>query len=569
VRTALRVVHGLARPRAVQPLGAGVIAQVARTGERVRVDVYDPACSPLAALDDLVGDAGPAGSVLAVPLRVATRLVGVLGVHAARPGAFGPEDEELLGTLATHAATAIANAQLYAESEAERRQSEALVEVARAVSGSLRLGEVLRLVLRHAMGLLRAEGAVVALERDAWLHVVAGVGCVEVMAGAHLPADAGLLGRALVADEPVIANAVSAAELHPPIADLARIDQVTIVPLATAQGRIGVLAVVNRGSDFGPADARVLVRLAEQVALAILNARLFEAVETATREWKVAFDAITSGMAVLDADGRVTRCNARAAELLLGHATPRAALGAPFVAALTGEPEPSTRVVLADERPGDAAPLPGGELGALLGRVLRHGGPARQVVHAAERAFDVSVAPHPAGGGGDVRRRERAAHPRRSPSRVGGPLHPARRGGVGRDPHLRRAWSGHERQRRLRARRSAPEGAADRDAVRAARRPARSRRGRGARGRGARGARVRRELRWRDPRGCERSRIGHHRAGRRGRRRGTGRTRRRARRHRGAPARHAPRRTRAAGAMGSWWVASRTSSTIRSPAFSR
>ena len=403
VRTAIRVVHGLARPRAEQPLGHGPIAQVARTGDGVRVDVYDPACSPLAAADDLVGDGGPAGSALAVPMRVGKRLLGVLAVHAVAPGAFGAEDEELLRTVAAHAATAIANARLYAESEAERRQGEALAAVARAVGGSLRQGEVMRLVLRHAVGLLRAEGAVVALERGGWLHVVAGVGCAELMAGAHVPGGSGLLGEALRAEAPLIENAIVPGALAAPIADVARVDRAVLVPLTTAQGRIGVLAVVNRGEEFGAADARTLARLAEQVSLAILNARLFEAVETATREWKAAVDAITSGLAVLDADGRVVRCNARAAELLLGRPAPKEILGATFASALTGTPEPAVPLLAADEgAAGEAGDAPEGAgpggVGAFVQRVLRGAAPERRVVRVDARAFDLAGAPHPAGG---------------------------------------------------------------------------------------------------------------------------------------------------------------------------
>src|SRR5206468_10827033 len=115
----------------------------ARRGAPVRDDDYDPARSALAAADDVVGDAGPAGSVLAVPMLAGIQLVGVIAVHTPRPGAYTAEDEEVLLTIGAQAATAMTNARLYAESQRERRQSEALADVARAVGESLRLGEVL------------------------------------------------------------------------------------------------------------------------------------------------------------------------------------------------------------------------------------------------------------------------------------------------------------------------------------------------------------------------------------------------------------------------------------------
>ena len=342
VRTALRQVLGLQRPRADQPLGDGPIGEVARTGSTVREDEYDAATSPLAAADDLVGDGGPARSVLAVPMRVGTQLIGVLAIHAAAPRAFGPEQEELVRTLAAQAGTAIANARLFAESEAERRQSEALVAVARAVGESLRLGEVMRLVLRHTVGLLRAEGACIALRRDEWMHVLAGVGCVELLAGVHLPVGGSLIGQALRDNAPLLRNDVARqGEQYASFDGVATIDKTVIVPLRTTDGAIGVISVVNRDADFGPVDVRVLERLAEHVAVAIMNARLFEEVEASTREWQVSFDAIAAGMAVLDEDGRMLRCNARAATLL-GAAAPAELLGLSLAARLAGR---------ADERP--------------------------------------------------------------------------------------------------------------------------------------------------------------------------------------------------------------------------
>ena len=381
VRTAARQVRGLARGRADQPLGAGPLAEAARTGLSVRVDDYDPARSPLAAADDVVGDAGPAGSVLAAPMRVGTQLVGVVAVHAGATHAFRTEHEELLRAVAAQAGTAIANARLFAESEAERRQSEALADVARAVGGSLRIGEVLRLILRHTSALLRAGGACVALQRDDYLHVVAGVGAAGLLSGVHVPVASSMMGRAVRDGRPYISNDVPDDDAHyRPLGRLATLEKAVLVPLVTAQGPIGVIAALNRDADFVDADARVLQRLADHVAVAIVNARLFEEVTTATREWKVAFDAIAAGMVVLDEQGAVVRCNQRAAELV-GAPGPKALLGRDFREALgVGAPSLGASDVLAEVS----------ARGETARGTLRMGGGVRRL--------DVVAAPHPDGG---------------------------------------------------------------------------------------------------------------------------------------------------------------------------
>jgi len=377
--TLLRLVQNAERPRPAAPLGRGVLAEVARTGRPVRVAEYDPERSPLAAADDVVGDAGPAGSVLAVPMLVGIQLVGVIAVHHAHPSAYTAEDEELLLTVGTQAAIALTNARLYAESERERRQSEALADIARAVGESLRLGEVLHLILRHASALLRADGAYVALRQHDYLHVVAGVGGAELLAGMHLPTEGSMTGRVVLDGTSLISNAVATdPHVYRPTQRVSGAEKAVIAPLVTAQGPIGAIAVVNRAAEFTDDDARVLQRLADHVAVAIVNARLFGEVAEATREWAVAFDAIASGLAVVDEDGRVTRCNARAAQIV-GATSPADLVGCDLHEA-----------VLQD--------VPAG--GSPVERALAGAGVSRGAVRSVRRSkvFDVVASPHPNGG---------------------------------------------------------------------------------------------------------------------------------------------------------------------------
>ena len=377
--TTLRFVRGVEAPRPSMPLGGGPISEVARTGRALRLDHYEPSVTPFAAGDDVVGDGGPAGSVLVVPMLLGVRLAGVIAVHAAEREAFDADDEELLRAIASQAATALANAALYAESQRERRQSEALADVARAVGASLRLSEVLRLILRHAMALLRTEGGTVSLLKGAAAEIVAGAGSGEALAGMHLPLHGSLTGRVLRQGRTAIENDVEAEpEAHGPARERVSIRRAVLAPLVTKQGTIGVLSVFNRASGFTEADARILQRLADQVAVAIVNARLFEEAAEATREWTVAFDAIASGLVVLDADGRIVRSNARARQLA-GAAEGESLAGLPFDEAVFGES-------MGEE--------------AVHRSALRDARVARGTHRAERRAriFDVLAAPHPSGG---------------------------------------------------------------------------------------------------------------------------------------------------------------------------
>ena len=373
------IVGELVRPLRTMPLGTGPLGEAARTGETVHVAPYDPAASPLAASDDVLMGLPRGGSVLAVPMMHGRRLLGVVALHDPREDAFDDDAREVIGMLARHAAGALSNARLFAESERERRQSEAMAEIARAVGESLKMGEVLRLILRHGMALLQAEGACVALREGEYLHVVSALGIAELLSGVHLPMAGSLSGRVVATGEAVVTNDIVAEpDVHRPTVWLLPLHRSVIVPLMTARGILGSLAVYNRQAEFTADDARVLQRLADQVAVAVVNARLYEEVRDATREWSAAFDSIGVGMCLVDDGGLITRSNSRASQLTMD-GTLRILMGRPFYQTLLGS------------RPEDG--------GDPLARAIEDGVQSRCVCEGANgRWLDILAVPHPNGG---------------------------------------------------------------------------------------------------------------------------------------------------------------------------
>ncbi|MFI5231049.1 MAG: PAS domain S-box protein [Gemmatimonadales bacterium] len=327
------------------------------------------------------GGSAPAPAVLAVPLRAGYKLAGVAAVYGDELAAFGEEEEELLGTLGTTAATALANAALFAESVREKRQSEALAALAASLGLSLRLSDVLRLSLRHAAAILGAEGAVVALRREEYLHIVAAEGTATAVQGIYVPIAESHTGRAMLEGRTLIMNNVTADGVaYERTRALGPVQKVVAAPLLTPDGPIGVLSVGNREADFTEEDGRVAERLAAQLALAVVNARLYEEASDATRELSAAFDAIAGGMAVLDGEGFITRHNARLAAFS-GLDAGDALVGRAFFAVLLREP-----------RELDASdPLGTAILRREVGR-----GTVRQPWTG--KVFDIVASPHPAGG---------------------------------------------------------------------------------------------------------------------------------------------------------------------------
>ncbi|HEX2716676.1 MAG TPA: PAS domain S-box protein [Gemmatimonadaceae bacterium] len=318
VTTLYRSVRGVRRNRPPQPLGYGPIGEVARTGRAVRIGDYDPNKVGVAAADDLVGDGGPARSVVAVPMLVGAKLLGVIALHTAAPNAYAAEDEEVLYTMAAQAATAIINARHYAASQREQRAGEALADVARAVSESLRVGQIVPLVLRHAAALLRGEGACLTMRQGDAFEVVEAYGCVTPLKGLRIPLSSSLGGRALREGKTLIANdAAQDAGVFEPARVKAGIHRMIVSPMQSRDGTAGVLAVFNREAEFTDSDARVLHRLTGQVAVALTNARLFEEVASLGERHRRVLETATDAIVITDLERRIAFANP-AAEGLFG-----------------------------------------------------------------------------------------------------------------------------------------------------------------------------------------------------------------------------------------------------------
>ena len=378
----VRLIGGRELPSQEAALGDGVIARVAKTGQPVLVTEPHPAASELIGADALVVGAGaPVMSLLAVPLRIGLRLVAVVAVASDRRDAFADDDADLLLTMGAQAASALSNARLYSESQHERRQTEALADVARAVSESLRMGEVMRLILRHSMSLLGAEGGCIGLRRDDYLPIVAAAGSGDVLAGIMLPIRSSISGRAVREQAAIIVNDVpNDDEVSRQVQRLVRVRNTIVVPLSTARGVIGTLSVFNRKADFDDDDARVLQRLADHVAVAIENARLYEELAESSREWTVAFNAIPTGMVVIDDDGRIVRYNSRAMQLV-DFETHRELIGRQFYEAVLSDPRSI----------GDGCPLSRALVDGVLGRATMPSAKGGKL-------YDIVASPHPNGG---------------------------------------------------------------------------------------------------------------------------------------------------------------------------
>jgi signal transduction histidine kinase len=161
----------------------------------------------------------------------------------------------------------------------------ALSRATRAMIATLDPDEVLRLAMAEARTMLDAEATAVFLLDPASerLRLAAAAGAtVDAPLGAHTPADAGIAGWVVQNAQPAsVGDAQADPRFDAQVDGLvgADIRSLITVPLTYRETTIGVIEAVNKADhkDFDDHDRDLLTTLASSAAIAVENARLYQA----------------------------------------------------------------------------------------------------------------------------------------------------------------------------------------------------------------------------------------------------------------------------------------------------
>ncbi len=155
-------------------------------------------------------------------------------------------------------------------------ESQSLGRVTAALLQKTGLGEVLEIVCSEAQGLTHAQGSTVFLleaERDGWLRVARSTG-VAPPDFVQMPIEGSLTGRAVREGKPLLSNdTTSEAQAY---REGGKPTTLLAIPLRVKGSVIGVLDMVNKPGGFTQEDVRISSLFADQAAIAIENARLYE-----------------------------------------------------------------------------------------------------------------------------------------------------------------------------------------------------------------------------------------------------------------------------------------------------
>ena len=294
-------------------------------------------------------------SWLSVPLESKEEFIGCLALASQDLDRFGAPEVQFIEIVSHQLSVAVENARLltfaheqenglirlYEETQRRVQELAFLNEASRAVTSSLDLEQVLTTIMKEATDMLQVEATSVLLlddeDKELVLETVVGPQA-EKAKGLRLPLGQGIAGWVAREGQPLLVPDVKEDSRFYPGIDEATgfvTRSVLAVPLKVKGKVIGVIEAVNKTEgDFGQTDVELLSSMTQSAAIAIENARLYEAIEEYSRtleekvilrtrdltEEKSKLDAIlhniADGLLVVDTEDQLILANPVAARVL-------------------------------------------------------------------------------------------------------------------------------------------------------------------------------------------------------------------------------------------------------------
>jgi len=262
------------------PRAHGLTNAVAHHGEMVVVN--DTSTHPLFAdAPHLQG-----GAVIGLPLKIGTRVVGVMNVAYREPRRFSRNELRALELLAGQAAIAIENARLFDEIKQRAERMSVLNEIGRALTATLNLAELYRLIYQQTQRIVTADAFFVALydERHNLIRFPFLYDDGTELPSREVPLPlSGPVSYVVRTRSPLLVNRptnhIFQSGSHFGSPDKKAASGI-FVPMLLGTRILGVISTQSyRENSYQSDDVQVLQTIAAQAAIAIANAHLYNEVQ--------------------------------------------------------------------------------------------------------------------------------------------------------------------------------------------------------------------------------------------------------------------------------------------------
>ncbi len=222
-------------------------------------------------------------SEVCVPILEEDRVIGGMNIESERPYAFDEADISTLTALAAEIGIALKNARLISSLERRLDELSALYQVGRAAASTLHLDELMEVIYQEVTRVFHADAFFIALydsdREELEYRIRVDQGLREPPT--RRPLDRGLTATIVRTKKPiVISDFQKEKDQFPEVqywGTMEAPDSWIGVPLLRGEEVLGVMSLqAYRPHAYGETEQKILMALADTLALAIHNARLFE-----------------------------------------------------------------------------------------------------------------------------------------------------------------------------------------------------------------------------------------------------------------------------------------------------
>ncbi|HCR72528.1 MAG TPA: hypothetical protein DIW23_13870, partial [Anaerolineae bacterium] len=227
----------------------------------------------------------------AIPLRVGDRILGALDVQSTKPYSFSEDNLRSLQILADQLAVAVANTELFAETQEHLSQHRLLHHITSTAASGTTLEEALESAVKGLQVTLGGDRVVIMLldREKKMLEVKASVGYADDVMVANVEVGRGVTGWVAAHKRPLRIRDVSEDPRYIQFSPNTRSE--LAVPLIYRNEVLGVLNVESEQVDaYTENDEEMLGTLGGSLAAVIANARLFEQIRAQSERERLVYD---------------------------------------------------------------------------------------------------------------------------------------------------------------------------------------------------------------------------------------------------------------------------------------
>ncbi len=247
-------------------------------------------------------------AVVSVPLATGGKPAGSLVFSSSEPWLRTEREVRIFSSLADQAAISIVNRRLLRQTERRARQLQISAQIAQAATSILNLDELFNqtvYLVKDGFGYDHAQIFLISADGlDAQLVASTGEPGRQLLEIRHhlLVGSSSVIGRVTsTGNAQIVSDTADPRAVHKPNPYLPNTRAEMALPLKARNRILGALDVQsNAPGAFTEEDVRVLSNLADQIAVAIDNARLFEVSEQRVDEMQFLFDVTRSATVALE-----------------------------------------------------------------------------------------------------------------------------------------------------------------------------------------------------------------------------------------------------------------------------